>query len=228
MDQCTDAYELISRTIIRHHKSRKLAWFHRVERDTGPDEHSVAINGIVFLIDLFKHKCGVVVECPKGSPFWPDHRASHFIDKGFVALGYDWSNHCSTVTSHKFQPSMYLLVDPVVQTAVGPDCAYIGSYPLLQCWFGKHTSVWVVVGLVISPLSSLPLWPQPMAQWIPPGAKPTLRVALLPRWLIDRRRRIGTYIRRRVVREGTTESRVRIYRMTSPPVEAGTARSACE
>ena len=70
LDQCTDAYERISRAIIRHHKSRKLAWFHRVERDIDPDEHSVAINGIVSLIGLFvKHKFGILVECPRGSPF---------------------------------------------------------------------------------------------------------------------------------------------------------------
>ena len=53
LDQCTDAYELILRTIIRHHKSRKLAWFHRAERDIDPGEHSVAINGIVSLTNLF-------------------------------------------------------------------------------------------------------------------------------------------------------------------------------
>ena len=118
-----------------------LAWFHRVERDIDPDEHSVAVNGIVSLMDLFaKHTCGIVVECPQGSPLWPDHLASHFIEKGFRALGYDWSNHCSTMTRHKFQPGMYLLVDPIVQTAVGPDCTNIGTYPLLNRWFGSHTS----------------------------------------------------------------------------------------
>ena len=93
-DQCADAYELILKTTIRHPKSRKLVWFHRVERDIGPGEHSVAIAGIISLIILFvKHKCGIVIECPQGSPFLPDHLASHFIEKGFRALGYDRLDH---------------------------------------------------------------------------------------------------------------------------------------
>ena len=85
LGQCADAYGRILKTIIRHPKSLKLAWFHRVERHIGPGEHSVAIAGIISLIDLFvKHKCGIVVECPQGSSFWPDHLASHFIEKDFA------------------------------------------------------------------------------------------------------------------------------------------------
>ena len=143
LDQCTDAYELISRFDI----TSLVSWHGSIESNvilvpTNILSLSVAPS-LSLICSLNIRKCGVVVECPKGSSSWPDHLASHFIDKGFIALGYDWSNHCSTAASHKFQPSMYLPVDPVtvVQTAVGPGCTYIGPYPLLQCWFCKHTSV---------------------------------------------------------------------------------------
>ena len=123
------------RTLFRHPKSRKLAWFHRVERDIDPDEHSFAIAGITALVDLFvEHKCGIVVGRPQCSKFWPDYLAPLFIEKGFRALGYDWSNHCGTVTGHGHQLEMHLLVDPLVLCAVGPDCASIGSYTLLRHW----------------------------------------------------------------------------------------------
>ena len=52
LDQSAEAYDLIMRTLVRHPKSRKLAWFHRVERDIGPGEHSLAIAGITALVDL--------------------------------------------------------------------------------------------------------------------------------------------------------------------------------
>ena len=129
-------------TLIRHPKSRKLAWFHRVERDIDPGEHSLAIAGIIALADLLvEHKCGIVIECPHDSKFWPDHFAPHFIETGSHALGYDWSNHRRTVTSHGVQPVMHLLVDPpLVLSAVGPDCTDIGSYSLLLRWFGNRVS----------------------------------------------------------------------------------------
>ena len=130
------------RTLIRHPKSRKLAWFHRVERDIDPSEHLLAIAGITALVDLFvEHKCGIVIECPQCSTFWPDHLAPQPIKKGFRALGHDLSNHHGTVTSHGDQLEMYLLVDPLVLSAVGPDCASIGSYSLLRHWYGSSVSV---------------------------------------------------------------------------------------
>ena len=143
LGQCAEAHELIMRTLIRHPKSRKLAWFHhRVERDIDPGEHSLTIAGITALVDLFvEHKCGIVIECPQCSKFWPDHLAPHFIEKGFRTSGYDWSNHCGTVTSHRDQLEMYLLVDPLVLSAVGPDCASIGSYSLFRHWYGSSVSV---------------------------------------------------------------------------------------
>ena len=141
LNQCRDANELIMRTLVRHPKSRKLAWFHRVERGIDSSEHSLVIAGIAAIIDLFvEHKCGVVIECPLDSTFWPDHLAPHFIDRGFHALGYDWSNHSRTVTGIRNQLDMFLLVDPLVLSAVGPDCSEIGTYPLLLRWFGSHVS----------------------------------------------------------------------------------------
>ena len=129
------------RTLIRHPKYRKLAWVHRVDRDIDPCEHSLAIAGIVALVDLFaEHKCGIVIECPQDSKFWPDHLAPHFIEEGLHMLGYDWSNNRRTVTSLGFQLDMHLLVDPLVLFAVGPNCAVIGSYPLLLRWFGHCMS----------------------------------------------------------------------------------------
>ena len=66
LDQCADAHELIMRTLIRHPMSRKLAWFHRVERDIGPGEHSLAMAGIVALVGLFvEHKCGIAISVPR-------------------------------------------------------------------------------------------------------------------------------------------------------------------
>ena len=62
LDQCAEAYDFIVRTIIRHPKLRKLARFHRVERDIDPSEHSLAIAGITALVDLFvEHQCGIVM-----------------------------------------------------------------------------------------------------------------------------------------------------------------------
>ena len=137
------------RTLVRHRKSRKLGWFHRVEQDIEPGEHSSAIAGIIALVGLFiEHKCGVVIECPQGSKFWPDHLAPHFIDKGFRALGSDWSNHCRTATSHRDQLVMHVRVDPLVRSAVGPDCASIDSFTLLRRWYGSSVVVWVVVTLL--------------------------------------------------------------------------------
>ena len=68
LGQCAEAYDLIMGTLVRHPKSRKLAWFHRVERDIDPGEHSLAIAGIIALVDLFmEHRCGVVIECTQCS-----------------------------------------------------------------------------------------------------------------------------------------------------------------
>ena len=100
LDHCAEAYDLIMGTLIRHPKSRKLACFHRVERDIDPGEHSFAIAGITAPVDLFmEHRCGIVVECLQCSKFWHDNLAPLFIEKGVRALGYDWSNHCGSVAS---------------------------------------------------------------------------------------------------------------------------------
>ena len=36
LDQCAEADDLITRTLVSHPRSRKRAWFHRVERDIIP------------------------------------------------------------------------------------------------------------------------------------------------------------------------------------------------
>ena len=73
--------------------------------------------------------------------FWPDDLAPLFIERGFRALGFDWSNRCGTVTNHGLQLEMHLLVDPLVLSAVGPDCVSVDSHTLLRHWYGSSVSV---------------------------------------------------------------------------------------
>ena len=89
------------------------------------------------------------------SKFWLDDLASLFIERGFDALGFDWSNRCETVTNHGLQLEMHLLVDPSFCLQSGQI-----AFPLVHIHYFDTGMVVLSlsessVSLFLSPLSPL-------------------------------------------------------------------------